>query len=528
MKQTRVLPLLAALLSPLFVVADPVLDDFATIPNLGAVLDSKGGLLRASDGNYYGVATGGGTPAGAGSIFKMTPAGVVTTLVGFTGNGGAAPGTGPRGRLLEGADGCLYGATFQGNNNGHVDPSFGTVFKVTKAGVFTSLVNFTRTVTATETAANAFGAYPVGDLALGTGGLMYGTTYGGGAGDQGTIWSLDPATGAFATVVQFGSLGANAPVGSAAGLVRGSGNVFYGVGYDGGTSNGGCVFSYTPGIGYQHLTSFTGVFAPNYGSRPAATLVFGADGKLYGTTTRGGVGTNDGTLFRCSSSGTFEHLADLNANAINRTITGLALAPDGNFYGTGYNDRKIFRLTPAGVVSTVGILPAAAFAPWTVGADGILYTPAGGHIYRLRFDVPLTPFAAWKLTHLGSASAPDNADPEHDGLGALAEYALVLFPENHDVQPSVSAFNYAEGRRIRLIVQRDPDHNDISIEVLATDNLLTGPWTVIATSTLGSAFTGPGYHSGETATSGLKTVEIRDTVNMTGVSKRFLKMRFTH
>ena len=142
--------------------------------------------------------------------------------------------------------------------------------------------------------------------------------------------------------------------------------------------------------------------------------------------------------------------------------------------------------------------------------------------------MPLTPFAAWKLTHLGSASAADNADPERDGLGALAEYGLALLPENHDVQPGVSAFNYPEGRRIRLIVQRDPDHSDITIEILATDNLVAGPWTVIATSTLGSAFTGPGYYSGETATSGLKTVEIRDTVNMTSASKRFLKLRFTH
>ena len=529
MKYTRILPLLAAVFIPVLASADPVVDDFATIPNLGTVLDCKGGMILASDGNYYGVAGGDGTATENGSLFKMTPAGVVTTLVQFTGNGGAAPGNTPRGRLLEAPDGFLYGATALGKITTGTGLSAGTVFKVSKAGAFTSLVTFVRatTVQPPETATTAYGAYPVGDLALGTDGIIYGVTTGGGNNDQGTIWALNPATSAFATVFQFGLEGANAPVAPRAGLVRGAGNIFYGLGYNGGASNGGCVFSFQPGTGYQLLASFTGSLAPNYGDRPSATLVFGADGKLYGTTTHGGVGVY-GTAFRCSISGTFEHLADLNASAIDRTAVGLTLAPDGGYYGIGFYDRKIFRMTPAGAIATVGILPATAYAPWTVGADGNLYTAAGGHVYRLRFDTPLAPFAAWKQLHLGSPVADDNADPERDGLGALAEYGLTLLPENIDAPPGVSAFNYAEGRRIRLIFQRDPAHSDITIEVCATDNLVSGPWTVIATSTLGSAFTGPGYFSGETATSGVKTVEIRDIVNMTGLTKRFLKLRFTH
>ena len=187
-------------------------------------------------------------------------------------------------------------------------------------------------------------------------------------------------------------------------------------------------------------------------------------------------------------------------------------------------------MTPAGVITTVGVLPTAFMprAPWTVGADGNLYTGVAGHIYRLRLTTPLPPFAAWKQLHLGNAAADDHADPEKDGLGALAEYGLNLFPENHDVSPAVSAFNYPEGRRIRLLLQRDPAHCDITIEVLATDNLVTGPWTVVATSALGAAFTGPGYFAGETGGSGIQTVEIRDTVNMSGLPKRFLKVRFTH
>ena len=535
MKYTHILPLLVAALIPNLSVAD-VLEDFATIPNLGATTEVRGGLLLASDGNYYGTAGGDGTATDAGSIFKMTPAGVVTTLVPFTGNGGAAPGNSPRGRLLEGPDGFLYGATSLGRVNAGDPqiPSSGTIFKVSKTGVFTSLVTFVKTTTAplpAETPTTAYGASPFGDLALGTDGIIYGTTLAGGIGNHGTIWSLNPTTGAFSTVVHFGLVGASAPDTSTAGLIRGPGNTFYGVGLAGGAAGFGCIFSYQPGVSFQVLSSFTGTVAPNYGNGPASTLAVGPDGKLYGTTARGdAVMTSNGTTFRCSTSGTFEHLANLSENAITRTEAGLTLAPDGSFYGLGRDDRKAFRLTPAGVITTVGVLPTAFMprAPWTVGADGNLYTGVSGHIYRLRFTTPLAPFAAWKQLHLGSAAADDNADPEKDGLGALAEYGLNLLPENHDVAPAVSTFDYTEGRRIRLILQRDPAHNDITIEVLATDNLVTGPWTVIATSALGAPFTGPGYFAGETGGSGIQTVEIRDTVNMSGQTKRFLKVRFTH
>lgn len=534
MKYTHLFPLLVAALIPTVSIAD-VVENFATIPNLGATTDIRGGLLLASDGNYYGTAGGDGTATDAGSIFKMTPAGVVTTLVQFTGNGGAAPGNSPRGRLMEGPDGSLYGATSLGRGSvGNPQTSTsGTIFKVSKTGTFTSVVTFVNNTSPTpppETALTGYGANPYGDLALGADGLIYGTTAYGGVGAIGTIWSLNPTTGAFATVVHIGLTGANGVVGSTAGLVRNSGNIFYGVGLTGGTSNDGYVFSYEPGVGFQIRSNLTGLIAPNFGKAPATTLAFGADGKLYGTTKRGGSAGDSGTTFRCSVSGAYEPLAALSANSVAFTEVGLTLAPDGAFYGIGMNDRKVFRMTPAGAITIVGTLPTAAipYAPWTVGADGHLYTGVAGHIYRLRFTTPLTPFATWKQLHLGNSAADDNADPEKDNLGALAEYGLNLLPENHDVQPAISAFNYVEGRRIRLILQRDPAHNDITVEVLATDNLVSGPWTVIATSALGAPFTGTGYFAGETGGSGIQTVEIRDTVNMVGQTKRFLKVRFTH
>ena len=50
----------------------------------------------------------------------------------------------------------------------------------------------------------------------------------------------------------------------------------------------------------------------------------------------------------------------------------------------------------------------------------------------------------------------------------------------------------------------------------------------VATSTLGAPFAGPGYVSGDSAAPGIKNVEIRDTVNLAGAAKRFMRVRATH
>ncbi len=63
-----------------------------------------------------------------------------------------------------------------------------------------------------------------------------------------------------------------------------------------------------------------------------------------------------------------------------------------------------------------------------------------------------------------------------------------------------------------------------SIEVQA-NNALIGTWATIATSINGAAFTGSGTIS-ETGSS-LKTVEVRDTVNITAGGTRFMRIRVT-
>ena len=93
-----------------------------------------GGLVQAADGNLYGT-TGLGGASNAGTVFKITPAGTLTTLHNFDGTDGNWPTAG----LIQASDGNFYGTTEQG---GVAPNSTGTVFQITPAGILTMLHNF--------------------------------------------------------------------------------------------------------------------------------------------------------------------------------------------------------------------------------------------------------------------------------------------------------------------------------------------------------------------------------------------------
>ena len=84
----------------------------------------EGTLVQGPDGNFYGTTARGG-PGGSGAVFRVTPAGVLTTLVSDQAN--------PAAGLVVGNDGLLYGMTGAGGAFG-----FGTVFKLTTSGVLTT------------------------------------------------------------------------------------------------------------------------------------------------------------------------------------------------------------------------------------------------------------------------------------------------------------------------------------------------------------------------------------------------------
>ena len=149
-------------------------------------------LTLGADGTIYGTTFG---PQLGGSFFKITPTGMLTTLNGF-GRGQTTQGSNPVGPLIQASDGNFYGtASSEGIMPcGSFSPGCGTVFKITPGGVLTKLYTFGTTPT--------YGANPRSALVLATDGNFYGTTIAGGATGDGTVFRITPS-GALTTLYSF-------------------------------------------------------------------------------------------------------------------------------------------------------------------------------------------------------------------------------------------------------------------------------------------------------------------------------------
>jgi len=95
-----------------------------------------GPLVQGIDGNFYGTTAAGGDANGDGVIFKLTSQGKITILHTFNGTDGKQPTAG----LVQASDGNFYGVASAGGAKG-----FGTLFKVTSSGVFSVLHDFDST-----------------------------------------------------------------------------------------------------------------------------------------------------------------------------------------------------------------------------------------------------------------------------------------------------------------------------------------------------------------------------------------------
>ncbi len=102
--------------------------------------------IQGADGNFYGTTAGGGTTTcryGCGTVYRLTPGGSLTTLYSFHQTDGANP----HARLLLANDGNFYGTTFHGGSMQglcatYSAPGCGTVFRITPSGVLTTLHTF--------------------------------------------------------------------------------------------------------------------------------------------------------------------------------------------------------------------------------------------------------------------------------------------------------------------------------------------------------------------------------------------------
>lgn len=97
-----------------------------------------GGLVQGANGNFYGTTISGGAYS-YGTVFEVSAAtGTLTTLYSFCAEGYPCPdGDGPIGQLIQATDGNFYGTTTYGGTNND-----GTIFKITSAGTLTTLHTF--------------------------------------------------------------------------------------------------------------------------------------------------------------------------------------------------------------------------------------------------------------------------------------------------------------------------------------------------------------------------------------------------
>jgi uncharacterized repeat protein (TIGR03803 family) len=206
-----------------------------------------------------------------------------------------------------------------------------------------------------------------------TNGNFYGTTQSGGSNSSGTVFQMTPA-GAVTTLDWFDDTG-NAGYSPAAALVQGPDGALYGTTFEGGTAGWGTVFQTTTNGALTTLVNFE---ISTDGAGPSAAMIEGADGALYGTTQYGG-GNGDGTAFRMTTNGTLTTLATF--NGVNGTGPNeLFQAANGSFYGTTFEggtngNGSVFQ------IATNGTLTSLVSFNYTNGGSlpyaGVVQTPDG-------------------------------------------------------------------------------------------------------------------------------------------------------
>jgi uncharacterized repeat protein (TIGR03803 family) len=288
-----------------------------------------GGLIQATDGNFYGLAGGGGVN-GAGTVFKITPSGTLTTLYNFCPQGDCAGGEYPGGTLIQATDGNLYGTTVYGGTD-----DVGVVFKITTSGTFTTLHSFRD---------SPDGANPVAGLVQATNGNFYGMTEWGGVNGLGTVFEITSA-GTLTTLYSFCSVsGCTDGNNPNSGLMQATDGNLYGVTVGGGDYgwNAGTLFRMTLSGKLTKLYNFCSLSNCADGNSPYITLIQATDGNLYGATAIGGQGDcgaypGCGTIFKSTLSGTLTTLFTFDRADGGHPNMGLVQDTNGNFYGTTVN-----------------------------------------------------------------------------------------------------------------------------------------------------------------------------------------------
>jgi uncharacterized repeat protein (TIGR03803 family) len=225
-----------------------VLYDFCARKKCADGKSPQSGMVLDQSGNLFGMTFRGATGDNPGIIFELSPSKKdiwrETVLHPFCPDSGCLDGSNPTGDLIMDATGNLFGTAQEGGTGApdcgseFVRLGCGVVFKLTPDGKQSQqevLYNFCSQTDCTD------GDTPTGGLIMDADGNLYGTTFSGGAANQGTVFKIS----------------------------NGTEQVLYSF-----CTQGGCTD----------------------GSMPSAPLIMDKNGNLYGTTSTGGV-YGQGTVF---------------------------------------------------------------------------------------------------------------------------------------------------------------------------------------------------------------------------------------
>ena len=331
-----------------------------------------GGVVQATDGNFYGTTAFGGN--GNGNVFRMTPSGKITSIYNFCSQANCTDGSIPDTAPILGSDGNLYGVTLSGGLILAGGGGNGVFYRLTLSGQLTVLHKFCHGSGCPD------GGNPSGIMQAADGNF-YGVAQGGTEGG-GIIFKITPS-GAFTTLHAFCSQtncadgdGADAPP------IQGRDGNFYGVTVQGGTEGGGVLYKLTPTGSYQVLHNFC-AFGCAEGSLPNA-IVQDAKGNFFGTTTGGFV------AFEFTSAGEYKVLSTLVLSGSPGERQPLILASDGNLYGTsgggtpqdgGDGLGAILEVSPAGKFTPLYMFCGCGNPTSGYNPEGQLFQGTDGNFY---------------------------------------------------------------------------------------------------------------------------------------------------
>ncbi len=408
--------------------------------------DAGATLVQATNGNLYGTSTQGGS-VGAGNVYEITPNGTLTSIYSFCAQG-TPPSDCPDGYQPLASLIQASNGDFYGTTRGGGANNEGSVFKITTGGTLTTIYSFCSVAGCPD------GEQPWGPLFQASNGDLYGmTNFDGPNSGWGTIFKLT-LTGKLTTIAGLSyTPGGNMPV---SGLIQDGTGDLYGTTPTGG-GNGGCtydcgtVFKITAAGKITYLHNFCALSGCADGGNPEAALVQASNGNFYGTTSVGGA-NGQGTVFEITPAGKlttiYNFCSESGCTEGAAPRSTLVQATDGNLYGTTENGGDYY----AG---------QAGFCPASYGCGTIFEITTAGKLTTLYSFCQISgcldgffPTSGLTLdtngTFYGATPAGGTVDCPQDGGGCGT-----LFTEFTGISPFVALQTTSgkEGAKIGILGQ---------------------------------------------------------------------------